>query len=440
MFSIFTPAFTFKNRGASPSESITSYVTGSDKLLVPGKVIASNNIAQGSMTLPIEPAKLFGKPDIVQVSVAMSGFGTLMLDSKSEAIWSEDVHWVRAIRLSDDCHNYNIQLKLKPSQRISNNLPNKNISAPQLILQVVRPIVAGQELLLWFSEDILAMLQIAFLTPANIQGQKEYVCLRCGAMYESPNPLKLHITLNCGIHPVTKLWDKLGSILTNSSTSEILEGEIFDFKLVPDTSLTRQKIAMDLTTSTSRRDCLNSITHRPFLENSAFKPFKRNENHIRGAEIGVEGTVNWPLNVANLTSSGNIKEDEAQIESLVSSLGKTKQGHMCVYCGKCYSRKYGLKIHIRTHTGYKPLECKFCKRPFGDPSNLNKHVRLHAEGNTPYRCDLCGKVLVRRRDLERHLKSRHMPETHPDMNIIVSRNSEEDVDDVEKMASPKDDA
>ncbi|XP_010571745.1 PREDICTED: PR domain zinc finger protein 13 [Haliaeetus leucocephalus] len=86
---------------------------------------------------------------------------------------------------------------------------------------------------------------------------------------------------------------------------------------------------------------------------------------------------------------------------------KPKTGHLCLYCGKLYSRKYGLKIHMRTHTGYKPLKCKVCLRPFGDPSNLNKHIRLHAKGNTPYRCEYCGKVLVRRRDLERHVKSRH---------------------------------
>ena len=88
-------------------------------------------------------------------------------------------------------------------------------------------------------------------------------------------------------------------------------------------------------------------------------------------------------------------------------MSKAYKGHLCIYCGKLYSRKYGLKIHLRTHTGYKPLKCKVCLRPFGDPSNLNKHIRLHAEGDTPYRCEHCGKVLVRRRDLERHVKSRH---------------------------------
>lgn len=112
-----------------------------------------------------------------------------------------------------------------------------------------------------------------------------------------------------------------------------------------------------------------------------------------------------------------------------SLLTKCKSGHICVFCGKFYSRKYGLKIHLRTHTGYKPLKCKICLRPFGDPSNLNKHVRLHAEGETPYRCEFCNKVLVRRRDLDRHIRSRH-PEVMESSDVGNAVKQEDTDDDI----------
>ncbi|XP_033741892.1 zinc finger protein 84-like [Pecten maximus] len=126
------------------------------------------------------------------------------------------------------------------------------------------------------------------------------------------------------------------------------------------------------------------------------------QSKFRGNQTPVKLPVPVPVSIPS-------ESDGEPLDLLPKSFfaNKSKKGHYCIYCGKLYSRKYGLKIHLRTHTGYKPLKCKVCLRPFGDPSNLNKHIRLHAQGETPYRCDYCGKVLVRRRDLERHIKSRH---------------------------------
>ena len=126
-------------------------------------------------------------------------------------------------------------------------------------------------------------------------------------------------------------------------------------------------------------------------------------------------------------------EAAAHLETIVSNMGTSKQGHLCIYCGKLYSRKYGLKIHIRTHTGFKPLKCKYCFRPFGDPSNLNKHVRLHVQGSTIYKCPECEKILVRRRDLERHIQSRHR-------NANASENDESISSSVEVHSHSEEDA
>lgn len=34
----------------------------------------------------------------------------------------------------------------------------------------------------------------------------------------------------------------------------------------------------------------------------------------------------------------------AHLETIVSNMGTSKQGHLCIYCGKLYSRKYGKAI------------------------------------------------------------------------------------------------
>jgi hypothetical protein len=86
---------------------------------------------------------------------------------------------------------------------------------------------------------------------------------------------------------------------------------------------------------------------------------------------------------------------------------RASQGFTCDFCGKVYCRKYVLKIHMRTHTGFKPLKCKFCDKSFSDPSNMKKHVKLHDTENTVHKCKHCGRNFVRYRGLLNHIKSKH---------------------------------
>ena len=135
--------------------------------------------------------------------------------------------------------------------------------------------------------------------------------------------------------------------------------------------------------------------------------------------------VDWKITMLDGTQTVELNVSD--------EMGKHKKTHVCLFCGKIYNRKYGLKIHLRTHTGYKPLKCKVCSRPFSDPSNLNKHVRLHSQGDTPYRCPYCGKILVRKRDLDRHIISRHSAKNSESPNQLSASetcktNVDEDTD------------
>lgn len=306
-----------------------------------------------------------------------------------------------------------------------------------------------------------------------------YTCHICNTTFESPNPLKLHLVLNCNQLDKSYIWTLLANRVTAfnncSSRSYQYSQTAFTFTLTSSTTTLPLNVVPPILTTCAgisvRKDSSNwsnqlsplSLTQlsssssssqisplsnqpsplsltRSSLENivptedlpshrSAFKPYVHRENVCRNLMTLFD-------QIQPSTIPLNNTEIAAKVETIVSHIGKSKNGHRCIYCKKVYTRKYGLKIHIRTHTGYRPLKCPFCQRAFGDPSNLNKHVRLHANGNTPYKCDVCGKVLVRRRDLERHMRSRHQQ----DVDQISEESSNEiDVSLSLKVSSPSND-
>ncbi|KAH8689698.1 hypothetical protein BGW36DRAFT_308597 [Talaromyces proteolyticus] len=84
---------------------------------------------------------------------------------------------------------------------------------------------------------------------------------------------------------------------------------------------------------------------------------------------------------------------------------KQKRKHQCTLpgCGKLFTQKTHLDIHMRAHTGAKPFKCNepSCGQRFSQLGNLRTHERRHT-GEKPYSCDICHKKFAQRGNVRAH--------------------------------------
>ncbi|XP_072765028.1 uncharacterized protein Prdm13 [Anoplolepis gracilipes] len=356
-------------------------------------------------------------------------------------------YWLKTITLATDFQNANVLLMINKSG---------------LMLKTIREILPGEPLFMWFADCILNVLNIPFLTPANcnIEGQV-YTCHICNSCFDYPNPLKLHLLLDCNQKDNSDIWTFLANKIVSPSKTNLSFNQnserSFTFKLNPlpvskpitlpvnipsystQMTETNRSLRNDSPCSPNQLSPLSSNNLSPIStyplptgilpSSSTYKSSIENlmdrRMMLRSYNVLMNRDQIMPYDLvlpSNALADSGKKADPAEVETRASEIGKCNEGYRCIFCNKIYSRKYGLRIHIRTHTGYKPLTCKVCEHRFGDPSNLNKHVRLHVTDDSRYKCDICGKVLVRRRDLERHKNSWHSEKNDGNVSDVEVNN------------------
>lgn len=56
---------------------------------------------------------------------------------------------------------------------------------------------------------------------------------------------------------------------------------------------------------------------------------------------------------------------------------------------------------LLSHSGEKPLKCKYCSYATGDPFRMRRHIVTHT-GEKPYKCDECGHPFTQKGSLNMH--------------------------------------
>ncbi|KAJ1654563.1 DNA-binding transcription factor [Dispira simplex] len=183
---------------------------------------------------------------------------------------------------------------------------------------------------------------------------------------------------------------------------------------LPHNGITSNPLPVTSTTSSSYNYNPNDSTWQ--LSNNGTNGQTSNQN-------GGDNTGYSHPNSNNSTNGDGTEGDESDhgdrdSPSKGTDKSKRSRSYPCLVegCGKLFYQRAHLKIHERSHTGFRPYKCPFegCDKSFTQLGNLKTHERKHT-GERPYKCAYsgCGKAFSQLGNLRTHER------THLDVKPFI---------------------
>ena len=73
------------------------------------------------------------------------------------------------------------------------------------------------------------------------------------------------------------------------------------------------------------------------------------------------------------------KKLEAHKCGLPELLPEDNGKYVCSECGKVYTQRYHLEVHLSGHLGIRPFVCGICGKAFARKDVLGVHMLVHSE-------------------------------------------------------------
>ncbi|XP_007439088.1 zinc finger and SCAN domain-containing protein 31-like [Python bivittatus] len=133
---------------------------------------------------------------------------------------------------------------------------------------------------------------------------------------------------------------------------------------------------------------------------------QQSDSKIRRVDVvNLSVGVNLVSRTEELEQHPESKEEETVAARPASGGTQRKEkSHVCIECGKSFTRPSDLAKHLNVHTGERPYLCIECGKSFSQLSHLTRHQKIHS-GEKPHICSECGDTFSQRAYLVSHQRS-----------------------------------